>query len=240
MSIHYIEDTELQKIVEAIKETNKMGEGETFSGADIAELIKERKLFKLMFDSYDPSSDGVFYEITEKDLEGVTVLRSYAFCGIKWLKKITIPECVVSYGNNIFNGCVNLEEIHLSSSMTNTGTTGFSTCYKLKKVNVENIKTVVSGGFQKCYELEKLDFHNLVYIFTSGFNGCKKLSTLIIRTNSVCSLYNINAFTDTPIASGEGFVYVPDDLVESYKTAENWVTYASQIKPLSELQEGAE
>ena len=33
------------------------------------------------------------------------------------------------------------------------------------------------------------------------------------------------------------YIYVPDDLVENYKTATNWSVYASQIKPLSEYVE---
>lgn len=44
-------------------------------------------------------------------------------------------------------------------------------------------------------------------------------------------------FTNTLIASGTGFIYVPDALVESYKTATNWSTYADQILPLSEYVE---
>jgi hypothetical protein len=50
-------------------------------------------------------------------------------------------------------------------------------------------------------------------------------------------LGNVNVFSSSAIANGTGFVYVPDNLVEKYKTATNWSTYASQIKPMSELPE---
>jgi hypothetical protein len=33
------------------------------------------------------------------------------------------------------------------------------------------------------------------------------------------------------------YIYVPDESVEAYKTASNWSTYASNIKPLSEYKE---
>ena len=42
-------------------------------------------------------------------------------------------------------------------------------------------------------------------------------------------------FYNTAIENGTGYIYVPDSLVDSYKTATNWSTYASQIKPISEL-----
>ena len=46
-----------------------------------------------------------------------------------------------------------------------------------------------------------------------------------------------NAFGNTPIGKGAGHVYVPDELVDAYKTATNWVAFADQIKPISELEE---
>ena len=46
---------------------------------------------------------------------------------------------------------------------------------------------------------------------------------------------NINMLQSTPIANGTGYVYVPDDMVDTYKSATNWSTYASQIKGMSEL-----
>ena len=68
---------------------------------------------------------------------------------------------------------------------------------------------------------------------------CDSLKTMILRSNEVCVLKYSGAISSTPIATSttEGFIYVPDDLVESYKTATNWSTYASQIKGLSELGE---
>ena len=44
-----------------------------------------------------------------------------------------------------------------------------------------------------------------------------------------------NTFVGSGIASGTGYIYVPDDLVDQYKVATNWATYASQIKGLSEI-----
>ena len=68
-----------------------------------------------------------------------------------------------------------------------------------------------------------------------SFNGLTALEKLIIRTPSVCSLANASALARTKIESGTGYIYVPDNLVDSYKTATNWSAYAAQIKPISEL-----
>ena len=57
--------------------------------------------------------------------------------------------------------------------------------------------------------------------------GCSNFDTLIIRTTSgVAELGNINAFANTPFASGKagGTLYVPSALISSYQSATNWST----------------
>ena len=55
------------------------------------------------------------------------------------------------------------------------------------------------------------------------------LQTITISTTSVCTLDSVNCFeSTTPTA-----IYVPDNLVDTYKTATNWVTYADIINGIS-------
>lgn len=67
------------------------------------------------------------------------------------------------------------------------------------------------------------------------FQRTDSLTTLIIDSPEVFNLSGSNPFTGSGIASGTGYVYVPDNLVSSYQAANVWSTYASQIKGLSEL-----
>lgn len=236
MSIHYIEDTKLKEITDAVKAVNKMAEDETFSGADMAQLIRDNKLLKLVLNGA-LDENATLYEVTAEDLKGLTRMRSYTFFDVRWLKKITFPEELTNIGNNNFASCTNLEEVVLSSGLGNTGTAGFSGCAKLTKINTENLKTIGQGGFQKCSVLNNLAFHNLTSIAANGFLTCSTLDTLIIRTDSVCKLASVNAFSDTPIANGTGFVYVPLSLIEDYKTATNWATYAAQLRAIEDYPE---
>lgn len=72
-------------------------------------------------------------------------------------------------------------------------------------------------------------------IQTSAFGSCVGIVALMIVGNSVSDLSNSNAFSGSSIASGTGYIYVPDDLVTQYQAATNWATYAAQIKGLSEI-----
>ena len=73
-------------------------------------------------------------------------------------------------------------------------------------------------------------------ISTNVWYRCSQLSKVVLQNvTAVPTLSNTNAFGSTPIASGTGFIYVPDTLVDDFKTATNWSTYADQIKPISEM-----
>jgi hypothetical protein len=60
------------------------------------------------------------------------------------------------------------------------------------------------------------------------------LTTVILRSESLCTLENVSAFNGTPIASGTGCIYVPAALVNSYKTATNWSSFASKFRALED------
>lgn len=95
-----------------------------------------------------------------------------------------------------------------------------------------------SYAFYYCAYLAKADFALVTNIGGNAFYGCNKLKKLVLRNPAKgCSLSNKNALTATPISTGTGFIYVPDDLVDGYKVATNWSTYATFIMPLSKLEE---
>ena len=85
--------------------------------------------------------------------------------------------------------------------------------------------------------IQTADFSAVTNINRTAFTDCTSLETLIIRTPSVCVISDISvALRGSKIASGTGYIYVPDNLVDSYKAATNWVALANQIKPISALE----
>ena len=102
-------------------------------------------------------------------------------------------------------------------------------------INAKNIGTYSMYLQQK---LTQIDFTAVTRIQTQAFRNCTALATVIIRSESVCTLDDIQAFRYTPIESGTGSIYVTDDLVDEYKSATNWSSFADSIKPLSEYEGG--
>lgn len=114
--------------------------------------------------------------------------------------------------------------------------TALGYCYALKNVDLASCEKLNGDVFRNCNSLAKLHFPSIKSIGANCFIGASSLATLVLNADAVCTLENTNAFTNTPIGKGTGYIYVPDNLVEQYKTAPNWSTYASQIRPLSELE----
>lgn len=151
--------------------------------------------------------------ITEYINHRVTKIGSYAFARHSLLTKIDIPN-------------VTLIDLY-----------GFNYCTGLTEIVLPSVKRIESQSFNSAGKLTKIDAPMLEYIGAHSITA-SKLTTLIIRqNNSVCVLANTAAIQTTPMTNGTGSIYVPDDMVEEYKTATNWSTYASQIKPLSELED---
>lgn len=146
---------------------------------------------------------------------------------------------------NMFSTCRVLTTLDLSGFVTTKVTSMyqmFNGCYELATLNMSNFNTSnvtnMTYMFSYCYALTTLDLSsfdttkaNTNYMFNNS--GIEKL---IINRQDVFKMTNINMFNNTPISNGTGYVYVPDNMVETYKSATNWSNYADQIKPMSELE----
>lgn len=94
---------------------------------------------------------------------------------------------------------------------------------------------IASGNFWGFNEIAYINVGRVTAFTRQEFAFAPKIKALVIRNkDQICSLWATNVFTSSGIENGTGFVYVPDILLDAYKTATNWVTYASQIKGYSE------
>ena len=133
------------------------------------------------------------------------------------------------------NVCPYLRTVNLPN-VTSIGDSVFSGCTKLTSIDLPNVTSIGINGFYNCTKLTSIDLPNVTSIGIATFQACSSLTKIIIGTDSdICTLKSTDAFRDTPIASGMGYIYVPDDKVDTYKSATSWSRYASQIKPISEL-----
>jgi hypothetical protein len=152
------------------------------------------------------------------------------------LVKVDLPF-VTDIGEGVFATCSKLASLNLSSMQTmNAGV--FNACYGLTTIYFPELTTLRGYGysFSGCIALEKAIFPKLTsQITTYDFNSCRKLTALVLGANTVCTLASNNAvFTNTPIASGTGYIYVPRAQLDAYKSATNWSALASQFRAIED------
>ena len=184
---------------------------------------------------------------------GVTSIGTYAFQYCYALSSISIPSGVTSIGTYAFNSCYALVSISIPSGVTSIGTYAFQSCSILPSISVpSSVTSIGNNTFQYCYALVSISIPSSVTsIGTYAFQNCRNLISITIPS-SVTSIgsaafqssavldFIFNSVIPPTITSTDVFtpksiskIYVPDDSVDAYKAATNWVTYANYIYPLS-------
>ena len=175
-------------------------------------------------------------ELTSVDFPAVTTIGDSVFYSCKKLTSVDFPVAT-TIGDSAFNSCFALTSVDFPEATT-IDNSAFYGCRALTSVDFPAVTTIGNYAFNGCSELTSVDFLAVATIRDGAFINCKKLTSVVLRkTDTICTLSATFTFNNTPIKSGTGYIYVPDALVDQYKAATNWSTYAANIKPLSEYTE---
>ena len=195
--------------------------------------------------------------LTRLDLPKATVLNGYIVYNCSSLKELNIPSAVSGRGFAIAGSKV--EHLNLPK-FTSAGSSVFRDAKYLRTVDMPILVDVQQSLFIGCSALETVTFPKATSVSSQAMDGCSALAyadlpicksiaakafyncasleTLILRkSDAKCTLANVSAFTGTKIASGEGYIYVPSALIEDYKAATNWSTYATQFRAIEDYPE---
>lgn len=162
-----------------------------------------------------------------------------AFDGCRSLRVAIIPSVTTLYGcNQTFKNCINLTNVDISEVVC-FGGGNFMGCTKLIEVVLPKFNGILYDYvFQDCAALQKVDFGGPAH-FDRGnvFKNCTSLEVVVLRSDIVSRLSKIDNFSDSAVSSGTGYIYVPRALVDTYKTATNWSTYATQFRAIEDYPE---
>lgn len=112
---------------------------------------------------------------------------------------------------------------------------GFKDCSPgLTNVYFPSVTYIGTECFMYCYYLARADFPNVTSISSDAFRNCLSLGALILRSESLCTADNSYILDNSLITNGTGYIYVPNALIEDYKVATNWTTYADQFRALED------
>lgn len=186
--------------------------------------------YTLYTKKFDEGSTPVYSGDTPTTAQGDTT--EFEFVG--WS-----PTLAPIYANTTYvaqfqdNRAVTIQYLsrNISAYESNNNTTfaGYGLGYATKLTSAKApVTSVDEYAFANDTNLEVVDLSatsGAVTIANNAFSGCTNLQHLIIRSSTMATLSSKGAFTGTPIALGEGAVYVPTSLVATYKANTNWSNY---------------
>lgn len=235
-----VEETSLSNIANAIR--NKNGTAAKYKPNEMANAISQITTSEdLTSELTEQNTLITTQETTIDDIASALQGKSAGGGGSTEIEDSIVTRTITSYtndrittlGNHVFRGS-GLKSVSLPEVKTIMAY-AFDSCASLTDVNLPKVTKLNSYAFQNCTSLARLELLQPIETQVAVWIGCSSLKTLILRGSTVSKLSSTNCFTRTPIADGTGYVYVPDDLLSSYKTATNWSDIANQIKGVSEL-----
>jgi hypothetical protein len=146
-------------------------------------------------------------------------LGANIFADTPALKEVVLPGNLRSVGRSCFENS-GVQIIDLPTTVTIIGDYAFLDCNALTTANFPNCESIGIDAFYNCDALTTADFPNCTSIGIDAFWN-SGLTTLILRSPTMCDVH-ITACMGTPIITvegmptGEGFIYVPTALYESY------------------------
>lgn len=135
----------------------------------------------------------------------VTSVGNYPFRGNFPMQRIVFPNSITSFGTSVVYGDFTLSEVYLPNTITSIPTTVFYQCMALTKLVIPaSVTSIATKAFQDCYGMKEYHF----------------------KSTTPPTLDNADAFSNM---QSDCIIYVPSASLNSYKTASNWNTYASQM-----------
>lgn len=163
--------------------------------------------------------------------EGVEELEGFTFEGCASITDVTLPISLESIGLGTFKNCISLEKIEIPRNVTNLNQL-FIHCLSLKEVSIlGNVLTISDLTFLDCIKLEIITLPSSVELIESdAFANCYNIRSITINAHipPQISSYLFRDIID------EIEIYVPEESIEQYKSAEIWSTYRDSIYSIPE------
>lgn len=183
------------------------------------------------------SNTGAFMECTSLETvvwPSLEVGDGELFMKCTALRSADLPN-LTSNNASLFSNCTKLTSVNLPK-LTKASSSLVNTCTSLKTITLPSVTEVTGGSTFRGSGLEIIDLPVCTTIagaYTIGYMDYMK--ALVLRSPTMCALNANNIFNNNKkLAAGTGFIYVPRSLVDSYKAATNWSTYASAFRALED------
>lgn len=130
--------------------------------------------------------------------------------------------------SSLYDSCTNMKTLYVGKNYK-LSTAMFYGCTNLRMAKIRSI--AISDMFWACGALEFCTIYpDVDSVKAYTFEGCNSLIGVIVLGDSVMPMDNTSAFSLSACrVGGTGRIYVPKALLDAYKSATNWSSFASNI-----------
>lgn len=172
--------------------------------------------------------------IEEANFPALETIPYQGFSECRQLKTVNMPAATsFSNGTEAFRNCVSLVNVSMPE-MLEIGPSSFQGCTALTEFVLPKAHAGYSYTFADCTSLDIVDLGGDGGVIGTGtFRGCT-LSALVLRSSTMVTLSNTNAFQNAGIETGTGYIYVPRNLISTYEAATNWSNFSNQFRAIED------
>ena len=173
-------------------------------------------------------------EVTEGKLNIVNLNNSASFVknnvfgNNSYIQTVDLPDCY-EVKDAAFGFCSNLMTVNLPVC-SKLGGYVYRNCTSLSQVNIPECVTIKLGAFMSCSSLSEIKLPVLQSMLNNVFSGCVALNSVTLCTDVYWTLpYSSRVWTDTPILSGTGSIYVRSDTYSLWVASTGWSSISSKF-----------
>lgn len=178
--------------------------------------------------AYDFEVDGIYYNIISAT-DFTAEVCEVPYGGEDYTGDIVIPSTVIyddgEYSvifieHSAFSSCTNLTSITIPNGVTSIGKNTFEGCTSLSSITIPNgVTSIEESTFSGCSSLSSVTIgYSVEDIGESAFSGCSSLTDIYLA--GIPPKVGNNNFTYAQYMNTT--LYVPEGLLERYKSADVW------------------
>ena len=181
-------------------------------------------------------SNGFAYtNLQSANLPACKELDYYAFYECNSLTEVNLPKCYFLNGH-AFNNCDALLSVELPEC-NNVNEGVFNSCPSLTFADLPVCHHIGACAFEYDHALQRVNIPMCDLIEDNAFGDCTSLTELDLSKSYYCVLSNEDCFYNSPIANGNGYIYVHNSVLSQFQNATNWSRYADCFVGVGEESE---
>lgn len=155
-------------------------------------------------------------------------VKNNVFDKNSYIQTVDLPDCY-EVKKEAFAYCANLTTVNLPVCSSLYGY-AFRDCTSLSQVNIPECTIISIGAFMNCTSLSEIKLPVLQSLLNNVFSNCVALNSVTLCTDVYWTIpYSPRVWTNTPILSGTGSIYVRSDTYSLWVASTGWSSISSKF-----------